>query len=75
MSNITEINGLNITAATASFVLASAVSGNVASASYAFTSSIANSSSFSSTSSYLNNLSQSLIISGNVSINGNFNLQ
>ena len=74
MSNITEINGLNITAATASFVLASAVSGIVASASYAFTSSIANSSSFSSTSSYLNNLSQNLILSGNLSISGNLNV-
>jgi len=74
MSNITEINGLSITAATASFVPASAVSGSIASASYASTSSIANSSSFSSTSSYLNNLSQNLLISGNLSISGNLNV-
>jgi hypothetical protein len=40
MSNITEINGLSITAATASFVPASAISGSIASASYAATASL-----------------------------------
>lgn len=52
MSDITQINGLNITAATASFVAASAISGSIASASYASTSSIANSASYALTASY-----------------------
>jgi len=72
MSNISEINGLNITAATASFVPASAISGTVTSASYAATASLllgsVTSASYAATASSVNTLNQNVLITGSLTI-------
>lgn len=67
MANISQINGLSITAATASFVPASAVSGSIASASYAATASYVTGSIYNSTNPAL---SSSYALTASYALNG-----